>query len=67
MISLTTNEEMKMKTYEEQNYKHSQLVRVIFEDGSEMEDEIKGLNKGHALYLARKNWEGAKIFAVKYV
>lgn len=56
-----------MKSYEEQKYKHTQLVRVIFEDGSEIEDEIKGLNKGHALYLASKNWVGAKVFAVTYV
>ncbi len=56
-----------MKTYEEQKYKHSQTVRVIFEDGSEIEDEIKGLNKGHALYLAEKNWPGAKVYAVTYI
>ena len=56
-----------MKNYEEQKYKHSQLVRVIFSGGDEIEDEIKGLNKGHALYLAQLNWPGAKVFALTRV
>lgn len=56
-----------MKSYYEQNYKHSQLVRVVFEDGSEIEDEIKGLNKGHALYLAGRNWVGASVYALTKV
>ena len=56
-----------MKSYYEQKYKHSQLVRVIFADGEEIEDEIKGLNKGHALYLAQLNWPEAKVYAVTHV
>ncbi len=56
-----------MKSYHEQKYKHSQAVRVIFADGDEIEDEIKGLNKGHALYLAELNWPDAKVYAIKYV
>ncbi len=56
-----------MKSYHEQAYKHSQTVRVILESGDEFEDEIKGLNKGHALYLAHLNWPGAKVFAIKYI
>ncbi len=55
------------KSYEEQKYKHSQCVRVILEDGQDFEDEIKGLNKGHALWLAEKNWPGAKVYAVTHV
>lgn len=53
-----------MKSYYDQNYKHSQAVRVTLEDGDVFEDEIKGLNAGHALYLARLNWVGAKVEAV---
>ena len=56
-----------MKSYYEQKYKHSQTVRVIFADGEEIEDEIKGLNKGHALYLAQLNWPEAKVYAVTHV
>lgn len=55
------------KTYWEQNYKHSQVVRVVFEDGTEFDDEIKGLNKGHALYLAKLNWPGAEVIACEAV
>ena len=50
-----------MKTYNEQSYKTSILVNITFDNGYTFEDGIKGLNIGHALYLARQNWEGATI------
>jgi hypothetical protein len=56
-----------MKPFEEQKYKHSQKVRIILSSGEDFEDEIKGLNKGHALYLAKKNWEGSKVYAISYI
>jgi hypothetical protein len=49
-----------MKTYYEQKYKHSIEILVKYHNDSWI-DGIKGLNKGHALYLARLNWPGAKI------
>lgn len=48
-----------MKGYYEQKYPLSIDVRVIFSDSDAIEDSIKGLNAGHALYLARKNWDCA--------
>lgn len=55
-----------MKTYHEQRYQVSIKVRVtiatLIFGGVEtevFEDEIKGLNRGHALYLAQKNWPDA--------
>jgi hypothetical protein len=58
-----------MKFYHEQKYTHVQKLRVTYfnDDGSvddSWEDAHKGLNKGHALYLASLNWVGAKIEAV---
>jgi|TARA_R110002153_G_scaffold147979_4_gene299260 hypothetical protein len=53
-----------MKTYIEQAYKVSIVVKVSYPAtlcGSSWIDGIKGLNIGHALYLARQNWEGATI------
>ena len=48
-----------MKAYEEQNYPVSVPVRVTWADGMTHEDEIKGLNIGHALHLAHLNWPDA--------
>jgi hypothetical protein len=48
-----------MKSYEEQNYPVSVPVRVTWADGLIHEDEIKGLNIGHAIFLARLNWPDA--------
>lgn len=56
-----------MKTYQEQNYPVSVKVRVHrqfhWADRNgyyySFVDHIKGLNPGHALYLAGLNWEGA--------
>ena len=55
------------KGYHEQQYKHSQPVRVHHRGMKPFEDEIKGLNKGHALHLARQNWEGARIEPIENV
>ena len=48
-----------MKTYEEQRYPVSIKVKVAYH-GHVFTDHIKGLNPGHALYLARLNWPGAE-------
>jgi len=48
-----------MKTYKESKYPHKQAIKLVcVVMGEEMVDidAIKGLNKGHALYLARQNW-----------
>ena len=51
-----------MKSYEEQNYNYSIDIEIDFRDGTGLHyDSIKGLNRGHALYLARQNWPGAEI------
>ena len=50
-----------MKAFEEQRYKHVQAVSVKPVNGEAFEDEIKGLNAGHAYHLAKLNWEGAEI------
>jgi len=50
-----------MKSWGEQNYPVSIAVMVKYPDMPAFLDEIKGLNKGHAVYLAHKNWEGAII------
>lgn len=50
-----------MKTYFEQRYPVSLLVRVTWSDGSSHVDEVKGLNSGHALSRARWNWPGAPL------
>jgi hypothetical protein len=49
------------KPFEEQRYPFTQPVRVTQPDGSVHEDEVKGLNRGHALARARANWPGAEI------
>jgi hypothetical protein len=55
------------KGYHEQNYPHSQPVRVTMPDGSSFVDAVKGMNAGHAMWRARDNWPGASIEkAAKY-
>ena len=54
-----------LKNPYEQLYTHSQPVRVTLESGEIFEDEIKGLNKGHALHMASLNWKGASIEAIQ--
>lgn len=49
------------KGFNEEKYKFEQPVRVVFKDGTEHVDAIKGLNKKHALERARRNWDGATI------
>jgi len=51
-----------MKSYFQQKYPVSVKVEVWFDHSGEdtMIDEIKGLNAGHAFYLARLNWPDAK-------
>jgi len=48
-----------MLDYDDQNYPYVLPVIVYFDNHS-WSDAIKGLNKGHALYLAYKNWPSAK-------
>jgi len=50
-----------MKTYDQQKYPFSQRLLIQWRDGLFHFDSGKGLNQGHILYLARKNWPGAKI------
>lgn len=46
--------------FDESNYKHTQKVRVHFnDDAGPHDDEIKGMNKSHALERARRNWPAA--------
>lgn len=50
------------KGYNDTNYKHEQKVTVHFPaSGDKWEDAIKGINKGHALERAHRNWPGAEI------
>lgn len=53
-----------MKTYDEQNYPVSIDVRVSY-PGNIWLDGVKGLNVGHAMYLASENWPGAEIELIK--
>ena len=53
------------KGYEETKYSHEQPVLVTSPDMAPFQDQIKGLNKEHALERARRNWEGAKIEAIE--
>jgi hypothetical protein len=46
------------KGYDEQRYPKTVTVRVRFGDDV-FEDEIKGMNKAHAMERARRNWEDA--------
>ena len=56
-----------VKGYFDQNYPCSVEVLVTFDDGDSFVDGIKGLNVGHALYLARLNWDGASVVALSSV
>lgn len=47
------------KGYHDTKYPHSQKVRLTWSDGSTDEDEIKGMNKAHAMERARRNWPAA--------
>ena len=48
--------------FEQQNWSHTQPVRVQFPDtGDVFDDAVKGLNEAHALERARRNWPGANI------
>lgn len=47
------------KPYHEQRYGWSEKVKVLFDNDS-IEDEVKGLNRGHALSRAASNWPTAK-------
>lgn len=49
------------KDFSEQAYPYTQRVRVTFDDGTSIRDQVKGLNQGHAMARARDNWPGAKI------
>lgn len=55
----------RQKGYEEQNYKFEQPVLVSIEGQKPFQDQIKGLNREHALERARRNWEGADIQAIE--
>jgi len=50
-----------MLTYQEQRYPVVIEVKVTLDDGDIFNDFIKGLNIGHALYLAKLNWKGYKV------
>jgi|SRR5882724_792874 len=47
--------------FDNSNYPHSQPVKVTIPGQEPFFDEIKGMNKEHALERARRNWDGAKI------
>lgn len=47
------------KDYGQQAYPVSIKVQVTWPDGSSLVDDIKGLNKGHALFRAKENWPDA--------
>lgn len=50
-----------MKTFAQQKYPFTLKVIALWADGLSHIDEIKGLNKGHALKLARENWPDAMV------
>ncbi len=45
--------------FDEQRFSTTIKVKVTWPDGLTHEDEIKGLNLGHALWRARNNWPDA--------
>jgi hypothetical protein len=47
------------KGYFDQAYAWSVPVKVVWSNGLVHYDAVKGLNPGHALYLARENWPDA--------
>lgn len=54
-----TKKAWRVKTYHEQRFPFTLPVRVTWADGMTHEDEVKGLNAGHALHRARWNWPDA--------
>jgi len=48
-----------VKNFEEQEYSHVQHVFVRWPDCT-LASAVKGLNKGHAMWRARWNWEDAE-------
>lgn len=55
-----------MKSYSEQKYNFELNVLVTQKDSKgrivlQWKDAHKGLNAGHALFLAKKNWEGFRV------
>jgi len=52
------------KGFEQEKYKHVEFVKVTFDNGEQIYDAIKGLNKSHALARAKLNWSNAKIESV---
>lgn len=49
------------KTFEEDNFSKTIVVRVKFPNGQTIIDGMSGLNSSHALERARRNWDGAEI------
>jgi hypothetical protein len=47
------------KGFNEESYPYVETVKVFWEDGQVHTDQIKGLNKGHAMQRARANWPDA--------
>jgi hypothetical protein len=48
------------KGYQEQRYPWAEKVRVTWDNGEEMVDHVKGMNRGHAMARAASNWPSAK-------
>jgi len=54
--------EISMKQYHEQKYPIAIKIRITISGGimgQTWVDGIKGLNVGHAMHLAHKNWDNA--------
>jgi len=47
------------KGFSDFNFKHNRKFRIKFDDGTEIVDEINGLNKPSAVERAIRNWSGA--------
>lgn len=60
-ILLESFGEPQYKSYFDRRFSTSIRVKVTFPGEEPFIDDIKGLNKGHAMSLARDNWEGANI------
>lgn len=54
------------KSFREQRYPVAIIVRIYCpEFEMTFVDGVKGLNKGHALYSARVNWDGCEVVYVR--
>ena len=53
-----------MKSYDEERYSVSIDVLIIWADGQQHADSIKGFNAGHALSRAWLNWEDAESITI---